>query len=71
MITYKSKDYNPNKRYKRYVRCDTDNNFYFCEVENGKDVIQGIAYENEIMPDIVKAAKALAGHFPSYVEWPY
>lgn len=71
MITYKSKDYNPKKRYKRYVRCDNDNNFYFCEVENGRDVAQGIAHENEIKPSIVKAAKRLIGFFPSYVEWPY
>lgn len=71
MITYQSKCYNPNKQYKRYVRCDAAGKFFFCEVENGYDVAQGIAYESEIKPDIVKAAKALIGCFPSYVEWPY
>lgn len=71
MITYKSKDYNPNKRYKRYVRCDAGGNFFFCEVENGYDVAQGIASESEIAPNVAEAAKASAGNFPSYVDWPY
>lgn len=71
MITYKSKDYDPKKHYKRYVRCDAGGNFFFCEVENGYDVAQGIAYESEISPDVAKAAKAKVGYWPSYVEWPY
>lgn len=71
MITYKAKSYDPRKQYKRYVRCDSQGTFFFCEVENGYDVAQGIAYESEIKPDIVTKAKALTGNFPSYVEWPY
>lgn len=71
MITYKSKNYDPKKYYERYVRCDSDGNFFFCEVENGKDVAQGIAYESEIAPNVREAAKKLTGYFPSYVEWPY
>lgn len=71
MMTYRHKSYDPNKQYKRYVRCDSEGTFFFCEVENGYDVAQGIAYESEIKPEIVKAAKALTGYFPSYVEWPY
>lgn len=71
MLTYKSAGYDKNKKYKRYVRCDAGGSFFFCEVENGRDVAQGIAYESEIQPNVVKAAKEQRGHFPSYVEWPY
>ena len=71
MITYKSDNYDPKKQYKRYVRCDAGNTFFFCEVENGYDVAQGVAYENEIQPGVVKAAKDRTGYFPSYVDWPY
>lgn len=71
MITYKSKNYNPNKKYDRYVRCDSEGTFFFCEVENGRDVAQGIAYESEITPNIAAEAKKLTGFFPSYVKWPY
>lgn len=72
MITYKSKDYDPKKRYRRYVRCDAANNFFFCEVDDkGYDVAQGIAYKNEIKPEIASKAKVAGGMWPSYVEWPY
>jgi len=71
MLTYKSNDYDRNKKYKRYVRCDSAGTFFFCEVENGRDVSQGIAYESEIDPSVATSAKMMMGFFPSYVEWPY
>ena len=71
MVTYKSNNYDPQKRYKRYVRRDSAGTFFFCEVENGADVAQGVAFESEIAPDVVAAASARTGFFPSYVEWPY
>jgi hypothetical protein len=71
MITYKSNKYDPKKKYKRFVRCDSSGTFFFCEVEDGYDVAQGVAYENEINPEVVNAAKERMGYFPSYVDWPY
>jgi hypothetical protein len=71
MVTYKSKNYDPKKRYRRYVRRDSSGSFYFCEVEDGRDVAQGVAYEREISPAIIAAAERASGVFPSYVEWPY
>lgn len=71
MITWQSRKYVLTKKYKRYVRCDSEGNFFFCEVENGADVAQGIAHACEIAPNVIEEAKKKVGYFPSYVEWPY
>ena len=75
--TYVSRDYDPNRTYKRYVRLDCDGAYHFCEVgdepksEKRYDMRQGTVHEKELPISVADAAKARLGLFPSYVDWPY
>lgn len=70
-VTYQSNIYSPEKVAKRYVRCDFDGDYHFCEVNAKRyDIRQGIVDEAELTTEVKDRAESRRGYIPSWVEWP-
>jgi hypothetical protein len=69
-VTYIAKSYKPDLPISRYVRRSGDG-YFWCEMCDGWDVVrQGTADADDVPDEIRAKADAIAGTFPSYVQWP-
>ena len=78
-VLHQARDYAPEQVEGRYVRFDPaggPDEFAWCETgpttRNGWrwDIRQGRCAEADLAPEIAAKARAAAGVWPSYVEWP-
>lgn len=72
LATYTAKGYAPEHVRTRYVKYRSGILYQFCERGDDLrwDIRQGAVTENELPPEVAAAARASAGVWPSYVEWP-
>ena len=72
IATHTAKNYSPGQVVSRYVRIDGNGVFRFCEVGEDRwyDLRQGTVDREDLPADVIKAAEANRGKFPSYTAWP-
>jgi hypothetical protein len=68
-VTYVAKSYKPDLPVTRYVRKAGEDVYFWCEVVKGWDVRQGTAERDDVPEEVRVKADAIAGTFPSYVQW--
>jgi hypothetical protein len=68
-VTYVAKGYKPDLPVTRYVRRARADVYVWCETCEGWDVRQGTADVGDVPAEVRAKADAIAGTFPSYVEW--
>ena len=68
-VTSIGRSYKPGLPVTRYVRKAGDDVYFWCEVVDGLDVRQGTAEREDVPEEIRAKADAIAGTFPSYVQW--
>lgn len=72
-VKYQATGYTSGQVVKRYARmCPSTGVMYWCEVGGKKnyDVRQGTGDLTDFPAEVVEAARAHRGSWPSYVEWP-
>lgn len=67
-VTYRARSYKPDLPVTCYVRKSGDK-YFWCEMHDGWDVRQGTAESEDLPADVRAKADAIAGNWPSYVEW--